>query len=222
MRGISRFQPSILSLREAIGKPFQKGGIFIKPDWQLYVRPKGQPEVVPLSNLLDVEFDDWEVRSERFGRVFSLAFSNGVDERDEVVVSWDQYAITEGPALGPNKPGQPDTRACGAIVVPYIRDSAGRYLVAVIKRVRQQVVNPKTGRLEQTVLIELPRGYAKATEGEVQTAVREYIEEIDQSPKVRLSVASIADWASKREHCFLLWICQHFCSRNNTEDRRSY
>ena len=120
------------------------------------------------------------VENPRFGKVERIVIC-----RDDGTPLWDQYQIEEGPV---NKDGK---RALwsGAVIAPFYEDN-GLY-VGLIDRIRELIIDPKTGEQGKFMSIEFPRGISRPSEKQGETAVRELGEETSKVAKKFYNIGKI-------------------------------
>ena len=116
----------------------------------------------------------------RFGKVERVVVC-----RDDGIPLFDQYEIEEGPV---NKDGK---RALwsGAVIAPFFEDD-GLY-VGLIERIRELVIDPKTGEQGKYMSTEFPGGISKPSETPGETAVRELGEETSKVAKKFYNIGKI-------------------------------
>ena len=169
------------SLSDAAETLRQQGKGKLKPQWRLrYLDRAGI--------IHEPDHLDWEVYNANFGRLFSTIHTR-IEDGNEFL-GWDQYAITEGPSGGSGEStwGAADTRAPGAIVVPYlVLPNANEPLVVFVRRGRPHAGLPplRTGLAHNLWFLEVPRGFnSGVSETAVEAALRELIEEIGNMPQL--------------------------------------
>lgn len=97
--------------------------------------------------------------------------------KDDGTPLFDQYQIEEGPA---DEQGR-RPYSSGSVIVPYFQQDT--VYVGLLNRIRELVIDPKTGKQGSTIALELPRGFAKLAESHEDTAIRELGEETSKVAK---------------------------------------
>jgi len=177
------FEQELRSIRDAreLSPEFQR-------QWRVRVR-RPQDDALRFLEELGVEYDDWDVINQRFGRLYSCAViqHEDADGGSRSRALWDQYGVSEGPSGDSpemSAPGLPDDvrRQAGAISVPYLATPAsGQTLIGAIHRVRAHVADRRTHASGfAPSLYELPRGFARLGESATGAAIREWSEEHNQ------------------------------------------
>lgn len=144
----------VISNAEAIGMEWAFKPQPFEPEWTIYVRPRGDAELRPITEWTG-PISDWRVENPRLGKLESCTVTNGAGRP-----MWDQFRATE---------------TGGAVVVPYSIDAAGVVRVLLQTEFRH-IVKDRDGH-DGRFLLAAPRGWGSPSEGALKTAIRELAEE---------------------------------------------
>lgn len=127
------------------------------------------------SHQIDPDATEWRVSHDQFGEIRGVGI---VQWSEAGVNAWGQPVWSEGPkdAQGRRKPG--------AVIVPYRKAADGiTWEVGLLWRFRPVPADPETGR-QGMWFLEFPRGFADMTDtAAVETALREFSEEMQEPPR---------------------------------------